>query len=105
MRISDWSSDVCSSDLSTANTARPACPNLSLRAGREGDEAIEQLPARKHLSGERRYGEQRIAAAQQFGEEQKRRRPRCRHFFVQCKPEPTFKRAGGDAAESRSHHR
>src|SRR3546814_15059550 len=78
MRISDWSSDVCSSDLSTANTARPACPNLSLRAGREGDEAIEQLPARKHLSGERRYGEQRIAAAQQFGEEQKRRRPRCR---------------------------
>src|SRR3546814_18588870 len=81
MRISDWSSDVCSSDLSTANTARPACPNLSLRAGREGDEAIEQLPARKHLSGERRYGEQRIAAAQQFGEEQKRRRPRCRHFL------------------------
>src|SRR3546814_6123119 len=39
MRISDWSSDVCSSDL------------------------------------------QRIAAAQQFGEEQKRRRPRCRHFL------------------------
>src|SRR3546814_17376592 len=65
---------------STANTARPARPTSPHERG-EGDEAIEQLPARKHLSGERRYGEQRIAAAQQFGEEQKRRRPRCRHFL------------------------
>src|SRR3546814_2749528 len=36
MRISDWSSDVCSSDLTLAALAKAASTSPSLRAGRPG---------------------------------------------------------------------
>src|SRR3546814_3179936 len=53
MRISDWSSDVCSSDLTPADSR---CPPLSPAAPRElGSDGRSHRPAGR-FEGSRRYG-------------------------------------------------
>src|SRR3546814_10909374 len=55
MRISDWSSDVCSSDLRTT-PADSRCPPLSPAAPRElGSDGRSHRPAGR-FEGSRRYG-------------------------------------------------
>src|SRR3546814_20342494 len=41
MRISDWSSDVCSSDLPSRTARASAGKERPLRAGRRGDEHLD----------------------------------------------------------------
>src|SRR3546814_17770457 len=44
VRISDWSSDVCSSDLPGLHRRRQVPPRFAIGAGQQGDTGIEQLP-------------------------------------------------------------
>src|SRR3546814_1008371 len=60
MRISDWSSDVCSSDLS-ARGARPLSRHDHARGGRlprlaQGPAAIRKPPPRRPAAGGERHG-------------------------------------------------
>src|SRR3546814_7889377 len=43
MRISDWISDVCSSDLDPAVKYAPACDTLKAPLGRRASSAIEKM--------------------------------------------------------------
>src|SRR3546814_8839108 len=45
MRISDWSSDVCSSDLQERLAHRPACDRRRLNGGHFFDTALIAIPA------------------------------------------------------------
>src|SRR3546814_7331023 len=62
MRISDWSSDVCSSDLTQLR-----CQDLQPRAGEgDGEDCLEPTAQFRVAGSERRTGEQqRIAVEQQ----------------------------------------
>src|SRR3546814_20258917 len=55
MRISDWSSDVCSSDLDVLRHHSPALAQRADRAERDEiagrDDAVDVLPARQELGG------------------------------------------------------
>src|SRR3546814_20384217 len=48
MRISDWSSDVCSSDLSPAWSAAWWCPASTSPTSRSGRLPTEQIDGRRH---------------------------------------------------------
>src|SRR3546814_12685280 len=55
MRISDWSSDVCSSDLKRARLPRPAVRHAQIALGRERT-GLDLAEADRERSEERRVG-------------------------------------------------
>src|SRR3546814_1124441 len=76
MRISDWSSDVCSSDLSVARAAELACQGAARRQARSRREAAGQddlahlvvellLQRRRRAAIQRQRQKRRAAAARQ----------------------------------------
>src|SRR3546814_1236420 len=71
MRISDWSSDVCSSDLQTAAHKAPgyAIANISLKPihGIGGDITADQMDVVADLAERYSFGEVRVTHAQKIG--------------------------------------
>src|SRR3546814_8488493 len=69
MRISDWSSDVCSSDLLAARSRHPLCRAL-IAACPDAEPAgdVEEMPGaglrRRTTAGEWRLGHARFAGAE-----------------------------------------
>src|SRR3546814_2194739 len=52
MRISDWSSDVCSSDLVSAGRQRGHCMGHSLEGGHPGEGVGHSAAQRQHAIGD-----------------------------------------------------
>src|SRR3546814_10657568 len=51
MRISDWSSDVCSSDLIPTGKPRKSCYSTTAMAGSEATETNMRLKLRREVAG------------------------------------------------------
>src|SRR3546814_7196514 len=68
MRISDWSSDVCSSDLNAAEQRR-ACPAVGFRAARYRHQTGQRQQDQQQIEGAVRPDARYSFPARQFGRE------------------------------------